>query len=451
VRTWTTAGCVLLALAATLPVHTASSPVPADPAFLFTAAPQYNPMVWLRGGERFPLGASVFIKEGNKQRSLIPSFAASADSDVSFDGKRVLFSGKREAKDRWQVWEVAVTGGQPRQVTKCPNDCLRPFYLPEDRVVYARNVRGHFIIEVAPLAGGAAIQLTYGPANFLPTDVLRDGRVLFEASNPLGNKTSSELYTVYSDGSGFESYRCDHGPYRHSGKQVSSGDIVFAHQRGLARFTSALAQEVHISAPNGEYAGDLVETAAGEWILPWRSKADQGFELKLWKPGMSVLRPLLAKQGFNVVQPALLAERPIPNRHPTALHDWPYGNLLCLNAYVSKYEFTDGSIASVRLSTIDASGRPRILGTAPVERDGSFYLKVPGDQPLQFEVLDNLGRTLRKETGWFWMRRGEQRVCAGCHAGPERSPEDAVPAVLLRSATPADLTGTLKTSASGGH
>ena len=39
------------------------------------------------------------------------------------------------------------------------------------------------------------------------------------------------------------------------------------------------------------------------------------------------------------------------------------------------------------------------------------------------------------------MRRGEQRVCVGCHAGPETAPENAVPTILLKSTTPADLTG----------
>jgi hypothetical protein len=48
---------------------------------------------------------------------------------------------------------------------------------------------------------------------------------------------------------------------------------------------------------------------------------------------------------------------------------------------------------------------------------------------------------MRQEHGWFWIRRGEQRICVGCHTGPERAAENNVPAVLLRSTTPTDLTG----------
>jgi hypothetical protein len=91
-----------------------------------------------------------------------------------------------------------------------------------------------------------------------------------------------------------------------------------------------------------------------------------------------------------------------------------------------------------------------LLGNAPVERDGSFFVQVPPERPLQIELLDAAGKTLKREAGFFWMRRGEQRGCVGCHAGPETAPENAVPLILLKSTTPADLTG-ISQNASGGH
>ena len=72
----------------------------------------------------------------------------------------------------------------------------------------------------------------------------------------------------------------------------------------------------------------------------------------------------------------------MPNRHPSGLHDWPNANLLCLNAYTSKYRFAAGSIHSVRLYTRDDAGNPKLLGTAPVERDGSFFVQVPTEQAV---------------------------------------------------------------------
>jgi hypothetical protein len=444
--------CMLLLIALGLTrtaVHAAPGADP--PSLLYTAAQHYDPLAWIHGADRFSSGVTIFVRDAQGKRPLVPSFAASADSAVSFDGQRVLFAGKRKAEDPWQIWEIALAGGESHRITSGDEDCVRPFYLPEDRVVYARKTAGRFAIETVSLAGGKPLPLTYGPANFLPSDVLRDGRILFEAAYPLGADAVPEIYTVYSDGSGVESYRCDHGPARHSAKQIRSGDIVLASSHGLARFTSARAQEVSMAIPPGEYAGDIVETPAGDWLVPWRADAKASFRLVLWTPGSAALRPSVTEQDADAVQPTLLAERAAPNRHPSGLHDWPNANLLCLNAYTSKYQFAAGSIHSVRLYSRDGAGNPQLLGTAPVERDGSFFVQVPTEQPLQIELLDAAGKTLKREAGFFWMRRGEQRGCVGCHAGPETSPENAVPMILLKSTVPADMTGATAQNASGGH
>jgi hypothetical protein len=74
-----------------------------------------------------------------------------------------------------------------------------------------------------------------------------------------------------------------------------------------------------------------------------------------------------------------------------------------------------------------------------VEQDGSFYVNVPSERPIRFELLDRNRKTVVAEKGWFWMRRGEQRVCVGCHAGPERAPDNAAPQVLLRTTEPVKM------------
>jgi len=440
-----------MAVCASLGHVAASSPDALGFSLLYTAASEYDTLAWLQGRERFPGGAQAFIQRGNQRRLLVSGFAASADPTVSFDGTNVLFAGKKQAADRWQIYEVPVKGGEARRVITCKEDCVRPFYLPEDRIVYARKVAGRYVIEATPRTGGPPLRLTYALGNFLPTDVLRDGRVLFEGAFPLGARSSMELYTVYSDGSGVESYRCDHGRARHSGKEVDSGDVVFVSNRGLARFTSALAHEAEIPVPAGEYAGDVAELPSGEWLLSWRPDSQHRFQLRRWQPGSNALKPVDAIADGNVIQPLPITPRPIPNRHPSGLHNYNYANLLCLNAYTSKYPLAPASIASVRLYTQLETGHEKLLGSATVEGDGSFYLRIPADQPVKIELLDRSGRTLKRESGWFWMRKGEQRVCVGCHAGPETAPENSVPAVLLRSINPADMTGTATVTPKGAH
>jgi hypothetical protein len=424
---------------------------------IVTATPVYEPTAALGGGDRFPKGAHLLlIHEGNAE-SLVPEFAASADASISFDGGSVLFAGKKTAGDAWQIWELTLADRKVRQVVSSNTDAIRPLYLPGWRLVYAlrtpqgfqmqsaRLMESKAIEETEPAGTKAVLPMTYLGASAIPADVLADGRILFEAGFPLGDGTTPEMFLVYSDGSGVESYRCDHpataAAARWGGRQLKSGDVVFTHGSSLARFSSPLAHEEHLSAPRGEYAGVIAETASGAWLVSARESETGNYALKLWKPGAAAMRTVAARAGENLVEPAVVDARNRPRRHPSALHDWDYGNLLALDARVSRDGALRGLPTIVRLETQDAAGNAVPMGAAPVEPD----------RAIRFALLDAKGAVLRQEHGWFWIRRGEQRICVGCHAGPEHAAENRVPAVLLRTTTPVDLTGSGKPLQQGGN
>ncbi len=428
---------------------------------LVTAAPVYVPLAELRGQERFPGGAQLLLVHESNAEPLVKDFAATADANVSFDGKLVLFAGKKATGDPWQIWELTLQDRSVRRVITTASDAERPFYLPGGRMVWAERTANGFQLqsaedghqlkypELTPTAGPGMLPLSYSAVGAFPTDVLRDGRILFEAGFPLTSGAVSELYLVYADGSGVEAYRCDHGRARWGGRQLASGDIVFTHGASLARFTSPLAHEVAVAAPHAEYAGSIAETPSGTWLLSARMSSAAHYAIRLWKPGSPTLETVLAQSSENLVEPVLVAPRDIPKRHPSGLHSWSYANLLALDARLSR----DGDLkaaapVSVRLETQDAAGHAVAMGTAPVEQDGSFFVQVPGDTPIRFALLDAKGAVLRKEHGWFWARGGEQRICVGCHTGPERAAENRVPTVLLHTTTPVDLNGASHVAAS---
>jgi hypothetical protein len=419
---------------------------------IVTAAPVYEPLAALRGGERFPKGAQLLLVRQGKAEPLVTGFAATADANVSFDARTVLFAGKQAAGDPWQIWELTLADRSLRKLIAGEGDAIRPFYLPAGQLVYARRTQRGFQLEaagqtassaLAPIdadAGSTVLPLSYLPASAIPVDVLLDGRILFESNFPLGVGATPELFLVYSDGSGVESYRCDHGRARWGGKQLASGDVVFTHGASLARFTSPLAHEAPIAAPRAEFAGAIAETASGDWLVSARAAAGAHYALKLWKPGAAAMQTVLAEAGDDLVEPVLVAPRTRPKHHPSGLHDWSYANMLALDARQSREGDLKAAPAAVRLETLDG-GRTVVTGTAPVEADGSFFVKTPADRPIRFALLDDKGAVVRQEHGWFWIRRGEQRYCVGCHTGPERSSENRVPAVLLRTTTPVDLSG----------
>ena len=425
---------------------------------IVTAAPVYEPLAALKGGERFPKGAQLLLVRAGKAERLLTGFAASADANIGFDGKTVLFAGKQTPDDKWQIWELTLADGSVRKLIAGEDDVIRPFYLPGGRLVYARRTARGFQLEAAgkdgmpvlsPIdsgAGATVVALSYMPGSAIPDDVLADGRILFEAGFPLGSGSTAEMYLVYSDGSGVESYRCDHGSPRWGGKQLASGDVVFTHGTSLARFTSPLAHETPIAAPRDEYAGAIAEAANGAWLVSARTIAATHYALKLWEPnssqaGTATLKTLLAQSGEDLVEPVVVAARTRPKRHPSGLHPWDYANMMALDSRLSREGDLKIAAKSVRLETRDADGRTMVTGTAPVEADGSFFVKVPADKPIRFALLDAKGAVVRQEHGWFWIRRGEQRICVGCHTGPERASENRVPAVLLHTTTAFDLSG----------
>lgn len=413
---------------------------------IVTAAPVYDALAALHAGERFPQGAQLLLVEHGNAKPLVQGFASTADASVSFDAKHVLFAGKKDSRGPWAIWEMNVADGTTRKVLSATDvDLIRPLYLPERRFIYARHTTHGFQIESAQLDGSNMMQLSFIGGSAIPEDVLADGRVLITSTYPMGVSTADggapELYLMYSDGSGVESYRCDHGAARWGGRQLATGDVVFTKGSTLARFTSARAEEVAISAPKGIYDGDIAEIVSGTWLLSARVGNAKNYVLTQWKGGASAAVPVFAKTGADVVEPVVLTPRNRPKQHPSAVHDWKYANLLALNARESRGGDLKQSPAAVRLETQDEGGKPVVMGTAPVEADGSFFVQVPGNKPLRFSLLDRNGTVIRQEKGWFWSRSGEQRICTGCHTGPERASENRVPAVLLHSTTPADLSG----------
>ena len=470
---------------------------------VFTAAPVYNSRAALHGAERFPQGAHLMLLRNGRITPLAPQLAASADSSVSFDGQTILFAGRKIPSDPWQIFRIPANGGDPQLLLSAPTDLIRPFWMPGNRIVYARRQPAGFVLETAALDGSSRLRLSYVPGNFIPDDVLRDGRVLFESGFPLGAATGGslvlkghgfsraanadefmgasapeagfsssggphrrragttpELYTVYSDGSGEEAVRCDHAAARQAGgradaRQLPTGDIVFAQAGRLARFTSALAHQSPIAAPPGDYAGDVAALPDGRWLLSVRRPDRPHYEIAAWtppaaprfpgdpeaRPAAPTLTTIARDPRLNFVQPVLVAPRPIPNRHPSGLHPWTTGNLLALDARLSRSGELAISPTQVRVETLAPTGSTIVLGTAPVAPDGSFFVQAAADRPLRFVLLDVHGRVVRQERGWFWIRAGEQRVCVGCHAGPERAPDNRVPQILLLSTTPANATG----------
>lgn len=64
----------------------------------------------------------------------------------------------------------------------------------------------------------------------------------------------------------------------------------------------------------------------------------------------------------------------------------------------------------------------RILGTVPVEEDGSVMVKVPHHLPLSIQPLDEDGNALQVMRSWTAAQKGEVVSCVGCHEPSRAAP-----------------------------
>ncbi len=67
------------------------------------------------------------------------------------------------------------------------------------------------------------------------------------------------------------------------------------------------------------------------------------------------------------------------------------------------------------ISVFQADGVKRILGTVPIEKDGSIAMKLPPGQSLFFQMLDENKRAIHVMRSFTGVMPGEVRGCFGCH------------------------------------
>ncbi len=67
----------------------------------------------------------------------------------------------------------------------------------------------------------------------------------------------------------------------------------------------------------------------------------------------------------------------------------------------------------------------RVLGTVPVEPDGSAHFTVPAETAVYFQALDEREMEVRRMRSFVSLKAGEVRGCHGCHESGARTPEVA--------------------------
>jgi Hydrazine synthase alpha subunit middle domain len=373
---------------------------------------------------------------------------------------------------------MKVDGSGKRQLTHCPGDCFGPAYLPGNQIVFTMATRKgaerRSAIYVSQENGADTHPITFGPGNFQVETVLQSGRILVsaEASLVAGGKDddSRVFYTLQPDGTGLSSFRDDNRPnvVRTGAEELSDGAVLFVEradptgvERGgeLAWIQPGSLQSSVITPRNSVY--ESARVLDGNQLIVAKedfSSSDLGGKFCLYAFDLatrSVGKAIYSSPKFSCVQAVPLEPRRVPKYYWSILHpERDYGRIVCLDSYLSQgapHGRLTTRIARVRVIALqpDHLGE-RILGEAPVESDGSFYIKVPADHPIRFELLSAKGSVISAQKGWIWARTGEDVGCLGCHESKALAPGDHWPLALTRLDTPTPV-GVLSHPQPGAH
>ncbi|MBN2310275.1 MAG: hypothetical protein JXR94_14970 [Candidatus Hydrogenedentes bacterium] len=98
----------------------------------------------------------------------------------------------------------------------------------------------------------------------------------------------------------------------------------------------------------------------------------------------------------------------------------------------------DARFSGPAVSILQDDGVKRVLGTVPLEADGSVHFTVPPGKALHFQLLDENYRALQTMRSFTGVMPGEQRGCVGCHELHSTAPPNRPGLATRRAAS--DLT-----------
>ncbi len=155
--------------------------------------------------------------------------------------------------------------------------------------------------------------------------------------------------------------------------------------------------------------------------------------------------------------PAMSSMAPIPVRarpRPHALSSqvaWEEkqeGCMLLLDVYEGLPTIPRGSIERLRLVGVPVKTHPTmnfpalglthddpgkfVLGTVPVEADGSAYFRVPSGVTLFLQALDREGNAVQTMRSATYVQPGQTYTCVGCHEPRSQSPPNRYAQAMRR-------------------
>ena len=378
------------------------------------------------------------------------------DPCVHYDGETILFSYRPAGRRHFNLYEIRADGTGLKQITSGPWDDIEPTYTPDDGIIFCSSRCKRWVncwySHVAVLyrmdRDGRNLRIVSANVEHDNTPwMLPDGRVLYMrweyidrsqvryhhlwTMNPdgtgqmvyFGNQNAGtamldakpipgtdKVVAIFSPGHGRRSHA---GPVTIVDPNMGPDNLQFARaitRYGDCRDPYAFSEDCIMLARGAEL---LIMDGRGDWhtvySLPERS-------YQIHEP-----RPLGPRAREHVI-PSRVRPKELTGR--LVLSDITHGRnmagvkrgeikkLLILESLPKPINHSGGQ------DTVSMGGTftlPRVLGTVPVEPDGSAFLEVPAVRSLFFVALDEDDLSVKRMQSFVTVQPGETVSCAGCH------------------------------------
>ena len=392
------------------------------------------------------------------------------DPQVHYDGGKVLFAYRKGGTENYLLHEINLDGSGLRQITSGEYDDFEPSYLPNGDIVFVSSRCKRWVNcwltqvavlhrcgpngeNVHPISSNNEQDNTPWP--------LADGRILYTRWEYVDRSQVNfhHLWVANPDGTGqmiwygnlhpgitmidakpipgsdkvVASFSPGHGQREHAGAVTivdpKSGPDALASAKRISKsdqfrdpwafneqaFMAALGPALVLLDDNGR----MQEI----YRLP---KTDIAAEMELSEPRPVVTRPreTVIPDRVNPGAPtgSLVLADIYEGRNMQGVKRGDIRKLLVLETLPMPIHYTGGMDP---LSYGGTFTLERIVGTVPVETDGSGYLELPAERSFFFVALDENDFSVKRMQSFLTVQPGETTSCIGCHEQRTRTPSSS--------------------------
>ena len=393
------------------------------------------------------------------------------DPQVNYGGDRILFSYRRGGTDYFHLYEINADGSGLRQLTDGPFDDIEPTYLPDGDIIFCSTRAKRWVpcwyTQVATLhrcdGDGRNIHMLSSNIEQDNTPwVLPDGRVMYTRWEYVDRSREDfhHLWVMNPDGTGQMTLYGNLYPrdVYLDAKPVPGTDrivMINSPRHGQSEHRGRVSFVKTDLGPDDRAAQDMINTDR-EFRDPYPLGPDailmakdtrlllmdsKGRTKELYR-----LSPELARDGAWLHEPRPLIARP---REPAIVSRinpaQSTGQLIVQDVYLGRNMegIKRGTIKKLLIlenlpKPVNFTGSMdpisyggsytlnRVLGTVPVEPDGSANMKVAPLRSLQLVALDENDLAVKRMLSFLTVMPGEVTTCIGCHENRTVAPPNAV-------------------------